>query len=159
MEIKTVETRVAGPALVGLMLILALTLPGCGGTKMLKGSEPYVVTEALVTASDQHLTADLDWVIYRDDLRKAFDIQVAETLDEGRGLLVRRRFDAVILSSGRRHNAIRELEALAKLQNEEVTIVRLITGVENKSQEPEIKFLEKPFELASLSNALGVGNI
>ena len=91
-------------------------------------------------------------------LRTAFDIQVAETLDEGRGLLVRQRFDAVILSNGYRAKAIREFEALAKLQNEEVTIVRLITGVEDKSQEPGIEFLEKPFELASLSSALGAGN-
>ena len=91
-------------------------------------------------------------------LRKAFDIQLAETLDEGRGLLVRQRFDAVILSNGNRAQAIRELEALAKLQNEEVTIVRLITGAESESQELGIRYLEKPFELASLSNALGAWN-
>jgi hypothetical protein len=48
------------------MLILALSLPGCGGAKVLKESEAYVATQELVTASDQHLIADLDWVIYRD---------------------------------------------------------------------------------------------
>ena len=66
MEIKTIETRETGPPLVGLMLIMVLALPGCGGTKVLKEPEAYVATQALVTSSDQHLTADLDWVIYRD---------------------------------------------------------------------------------------------
>ncbi len=92
-------------------------------------------------------------------LRKAFDIQVAETLDDGRGLLMRQRFDAVLLSNGCRVKTIQELEALAKLKNEEVTIVRLITGVEDRPQEPGIMFLEKPFELASLSNAIGAGSV
>ena len=91
-------------------------------------------------------------------LRKAFDIQVAETLEEGRGLLLRQRFDAVVLSNGYRATAIRELESLAKRQNEEVTIVRLITGAGDESHVPGIQFLEKPFELASLSNALGIRN-
>ncbi len=91
-------------------------------------------------------------------LRTAFDIQVAETLDEGRRLLIRQRFDAVILSNGCRAKTIRELEALAKLQNEKVTIVRLTTGMEYGAQEPGIEFLEKPFELASLSNALSARN-
>ena len=91
-------------------------------------------------------------------LRKAFDIQVAGTLDEGRGLLERQRFDAVILSNGCRSKTIREVEALAKLKNEEVTIVRLTTCREESAPKPGIEFLEKPFELASLSNALGAGN-
>ena len=91
-------------------------------------------------------------------LRKAFDIQLAETLDEGRRLLMQQGFDAVILSNGYRAQVIRELEALAKLQNEQVTIVRLITGAESKSQELGIRSLKKPFELASLSNALSAWN-
>ena len=88
-------------------------------------------------------------------LRTAFDIQVAETHEEGRGLLMRQRFDAVILSTGCRAKAIRELKVLAKLKNEEVTIVRLTTGMEDRLQEPGTQFLEKPFELVSLTNALG----
>ena len=71
---------------------------------------------------------------------------------------MQQRFDAIVLSSGYRAKAIRELESLAKRQNEEVTIVRLITATGNESQEPGIQFLEKPFELASLSNALSAGN-
>ena len=66
MEIKARETRVNGPALLVLILIPALTLSGCGGSKVLKTPEPYVATEVLVTASDQQVTAELDWVIYRD---------------------------------------------------------------------------------------------
>lgn len=91
-------------------------------------------------------------------LRKAFDMQVAKSLDEGRELLLRQRFDAVILSNGCSAKTIRELEALAKQQNEKVRIVRLTTGMEDGAKEPGIKFLEKPFELISLSKALGAGN-
>ena len=104
-----------------------------------------------------HADPLLRWSIVTH-LRNAFDIQVAKTLDEGRGLLVRQRFDAVILSNGCRHNAFREVKALAKLRNEEVTIVRLVTGVEDEPRELGIMNLEKPFELASLSHALGAGN-
>ena len=46
------------------MLLLALS--GCGGTKVLKEPEPLVVTQSLAAASDQRLTATLDWVIFRD---------------------------------------------------------------------------------------------
>ncbi len=117
--------------------------------------------ETVPTSRRSLLVIDADpllrWSIVTH-FRKAFDVQVAKTLDEGRGLLERHRFDAVILSYGSRHNAIRELEALAKLQNEEVTIVRLVTGVEDEPREPGIMYLEKPFELASLSHALGTGN-
>ena len=48
------------------ILLLLLALSGCGGTKVLKESEPLVVTQSLATASDQRLTATLDWVIVRD---------------------------------------------------------------------------------------------
>ncbi len=47
-------------------LLLLLGLSGCGGTKVLKEPEPLVVTQSLATASDQHLSAALDWVIFRD---------------------------------------------------------------------------------------------
>ncbi len=48
------------------ILLLLLGLSGCGGTKMLKEPEALVVPQALAVASDQHLTATLDWVIFRD---------------------------------------------------------------------------------------------
>ncbi len=41
-------------------------LSGCGGTKILKEPEPLVVTQPLAVASDQHLSARLEWVIFRD---------------------------------------------------------------------------------------------
>ncbi len=47
-------------------LLLLLGLSGCGGTKVLKEPEPLAVTQALASASDQHLSATLDWVIFRD---------------------------------------------------------------------------------------------
>ena len=118
-----------------------------------KGTAPRARKSLLLIDADPLLR----WSI-ETHLRSAFDIQVAETLDEGRGLLKRQRFNAVILSNGYRAKAIRELSALATLRRDDVTIVRLITDVADKSQEPGITFLEKPFELASLSNALGVGN-
>lgn len=49
----------------GIFLIL-FVLVGCGGTKILKEPEPIVVTKSLATASDQHLSVTLDWVIVRD---------------------------------------------------------------------------------------------
>lgn len=49
-----------------LLLPLLLGLSGCGGTKLLKETEPLAVTQALATASGQYLNASLDWVIFRD---------------------------------------------------------------------------------------------
>ncbi len=46
------------------MLLLAIS--ACGGAKVLKEPEPLVVTRPLATASDQHLSVTLDWVIVRD---------------------------------------------------------------------------------------------
>ncbi len=48
------------------ILLLLLGLSACGGTKMLKEPEALVIPQAIATASDQNLTATLDWVIYRD---------------------------------------------------------------------------------------------
>ena len=48
------------------LLILLVGLSGCGGTKVLKEPEPLVITQPLATASDQSLSAALDWVIFRD---------------------------------------------------------------------------------------------
>ena len=48
------------------MLTVMLVLTGCGGAKVLKNPEAHIVTQELVTASDQSLSADLDWVIIRD---------------------------------------------------------------------------------------------
>lgn len=47
-------------------LFLALTLAGCGGSKVLTEAEPFVAAGSLATASDDHLIATLDWVIFRD---------------------------------------------------------------------------------------------
>ncbi len=38
-------------------------LAGCGGIKLLKEPNPLTVTQSLATASDQRLSATLDWVI------------------------------------------------------------------------------------------------
>ena len=46
--------------------ILWLCLAGCGGSKVLKEPNPLAVTQSLATASDQHISAVLDWVIVRD---------------------------------------------------------------------------------------------
>jgi hypothetical protein len=48
------------------VFFLLVSLSGCGGTKVLKEPEPLAVTQSLATASDQHLSATLDWVIVRD---------------------------------------------------------------------------------------------
>ncbi len=48
------------------VLMLLLALSGCGGTKVLKESQPIESTQPLATVSDQRVTATLDWVIVRD---------------------------------------------------------------------------------------------
>ena len=49
-----------------LVVLLALGLTGCGGTKLLDDPQPLVLERPLTTTSDQRLTAHLDWVIVRD---------------------------------------------------------------------------------------------
>jgi hypothetical protein len=49
-----------------ILFISICLITGCGGSKVLKEPEPLTVTKPLATASDQHLTANLDWVIVRD---------------------------------------------------------------------------------------------
>jgi len=48
------------------VILLLLPLSGCGGTKVLKEPEPLAVTHSLSTASDETLSATLDWIIFRD---------------------------------------------------------------------------------------------
>lgn len=50
---------------IGITLSL-VSLFGCGGTKVLKESQPMQITQPLGVASDQQNTATLDWVIIRD---------------------------------------------------------------------------------------------
>ena len=48
------------------VLLLLLAQFGCGGTKVLKEPKPLVVAQSLAIASDQRLSATLDWVVVRD---------------------------------------------------------------------------------------------
>jgi hypothetical protein len=50
---------------IGITLSL-VSLFGCGGTKVLKESQPMQITQPLGVASDHQNTATLDWVIVRD---------------------------------------------------------------------------------------------
>jgi len=47
-------------------LLMLLGLAACGGTKVLKEPKSLVITEPLASNTDQHLSATLDWVIFRD---------------------------------------------------------------------------------------------
>ena len=47
-------------------VVTTLILSACGGTKVLKNSQPIQATEPLAAVSDQKVTAILDWVIVRD---------------------------------------------------------------------------------------------
>lgn len=49
-----------------VLLFAALFIAGCGGTKVLKEPQPIQITQPLAEASDDHVTATLDWVIVRD---------------------------------------------------------------------------------------------
>lgn len=53
------------PTPAGVFLLL-VAISGCGGTKVLKEPEPFVLTESLAVASDERLSVRLDWVIVRD---------------------------------------------------------------------------------------------
>lgn len=48
------------------ILLSACVLAGCGGTKVLKESQPIQTTQPLAAESDLRITATLDWVIVRD---------------------------------------------------------------------------------------------
>ncbi len=48
------------------LLLSTCLLVGCGGTKVLKESQPIQTTQPLAAVSDQRVTATLDWVIVRD---------------------------------------------------------------------------------------------
>jgi len=47
-------------------LFILIALSACGGSKVLKESEPFVATQPLAAASDEELSVTLDWVIVRD---------------------------------------------------------------------------------------------
>lgn len=47
-------------------VLLLVFVSGCGGSKVLKEPEPLVLTHSLAAASDERLSATLDWVIVRD---------------------------------------------------------------------------------------------
>jgi hypothetical protein len=51
-----------------LVVLLAVSMMGCGGTKLLDDPQPLVLERPLTTTSDQRLEAHLDWVIVRDGL-------------------------------------------------------------------------------------------
>lgn len=53
------------PVLAATMLLGAALLAGCGGTKVLKESQPIQTTQPLAAAADQQVSATLDWVIVR----------------------------------------------------------------------------------------------
>ena len=49
-----------------LVLCFFLVLTGCGGTKVLKESQPIESPERIATSSDASVTLTLDWIIVRD---------------------------------------------------------------------------------------------
>jgi len=48
------------------LLFSACVLAGCGGSRVLKEPKPIVSTHSLATASDQQVSATLNWVVVRD---------------------------------------------------------------------------------------------
>lgn len=48
------------------ILLSTCLISGCGGTKMLKETQPIQTTQPLAASSDQQIEAILDWVIVRD---------------------------------------------------------------------------------------------
>ena len=60
------NTSILAPRSAIAFLLSACLLAGCGGTKVLKESQPLQTTKPLAAASDQQVSATLDWVIVRD---------------------------------------------------------------------------------------------
>jgi hypothetical protein len=54
------------PTFAIVCLFVTVSLGGCGGTKVLKEEQPIQTTQPLAMASDQQITATIDWVIVRD---------------------------------------------------------------------------------------------
>lgn len=52
----------------GVVILMAVSLAGCGGSKLLDDPQPLVLERPLTTTSDQRLEAHLDWVIIRGGL-------------------------------------------------------------------------------------------
>lgn len=48
------------------LLLSTCLISGCGGTKMLKETQPIETTQSIAAASDERVEAILDWVIVRD---------------------------------------------------------------------------------------------
>lgn len=86
-------------------------------------------------------------------LHDNYDVQPADTCEEGRVLLQGRPFDAMIIANGQ-GKGVSDLRRLAAQRNPQVTVIRLVATQEPGTAEPGITYLEKPFALAQLSNAL-----
>lgn len=54
------------PGIFIALLLAACLLSGCGGTKMLKETQPLQTMQPLASVSDHQVEATLDWVIVRD---------------------------------------------------------------------------------------------
>jgi len=66
-----IPNRVCGESIMSsrigsVFMLAACLLAACGGSQVIEDPEPLVITEPLVSASDQRLSANLDWIIYRD---------------------------------------------------------------------------------------------
>ena len=89
-------------------------------------------------------------------LNRWYEVHAVDTLEAGHQLLSEHYFDAIVVSSDSRGTAIHKLEEVARLHNEHVRIIHLVTGVEERSNDPGVQYVEKPFEFESLSQALRV---
>ena len=60
------NTSKISPVPTFVCLLVASTLGGCGGTKLLKETKPIQTTQPIAIASDERITATIDWIIVRD---------------------------------------------------------------------------------------------
>lgn len=93
----------------------------------------------------------------RTYLQRWFDVATTDSARAAIRLLGEYGVRALIISDEMSEEAAEGLETLARQQDGRVTVVRTVTGVSDASstKTPAVR-LEKPFELASLAQLLGV---
>lgn len=89
--------------------------------------------------------------------RRWFSVDSAGDAREADALLKQRCFDAVIVSASLGRQMPR-LEGAARSRNPNVRIVYLVTDGRGRNEDVPVLCLEKPFRLAALADALGVGS-
>ena len=90
-------------------------------------------------------------------LSKWFEVFVVDSAATAQALLDERAVDALVVSDELPDHAADKVETWARLRNCALTAVRTVTDARDATRSPSATFyLEKPFELSTLAQMLGV---